>query len=200
MCRRPRGLAAGATGHARRADPARDPARGAARARPRTGRRRRTAAGGDRYRRRGSRRDHRTAPAMTKVLGRSILAISAALVTSVGLIALAVAAGAAAPARRALGFGFGGLRPGPQTALAIFAHNAMLLGGVILAAAVVHLAGRRKLASAQRPGADVLARSALDTLVALEAAFNVAILGAAIGAYGTRMLRAILPHGPLELL
>jgi hypothetical protein len=137
---------------------------------------------------------------MTKVLGRSILAISAALVTAVGLIALAVAAGAAAPARRALGFGFGGLRPGPQTALAIFAHNAMLLGGVILAAAVVHLAGRRKLASAQRLGADVLARSALDALVALEAAFNVAILGAAIGAYGTRMLRAILPHGPLELL
>ena len=30
-------------------------------------------------------------------------------------------------------------------------------------------------------------------------AANLLVVGAALGAYGTRMLRAVLPHGPVEL-
>ena len=30
-------------------------------------------------------------------------------------------------------------------------------------------------------------------------AANLAVVGAALGAYGTRMVRAVLPHGPVEL-
>jgi hypothetical protein len=39
----------------------------------------------------------------------------------------------------------------------------------------------------------------VDTILALAVAVNTALVGAALGAYGARMLVAMLPHGPLEL-
>ena len=51
----------------------------------------------------------------------------------------------------------------------------------------------------QRSALGTLVVSALDALVALQSAFNVCVVGAALGAYGTRMAAAMLPHGPLEL-
>jgi hypothetical protein len=36
-------------------------------------------------------------------------------------------------------------------------------------------------------------------LVGAAVAANVIVVGASLGAYGTRMLRATLPHGPFEL-
>jgi uncharacterized membrane protein SpoIIM required for sporulation len=38
-----------------------------------------------------------------------------------------------------------------------------------------------------------------DALLGLLVAFNAIVVGAALGAHGTRMLTAILPHGPVEL-
>ena len=39
----------------------------------------------------------------------------------------------------------------------------------------------------------------LELLVAGQVAFNTLVVGSALGAYGARMVRAMLPHGPVEL-
>ncbi len=39
-----------------------------------------------------------------------------------------------------------------------------------------------------------------DTVLCLHVAFNTIVVGAGIGAYGARMLVALLPHGPVELV
>jgi hypothetical protein len=40
----------------------------------------------------------------------------------------------------------------------------------------------------------------MDTVLLAGVGFNVIIVGLAVGGYGTRMLRALLPHGPVETL
>ena len=129
---------------------------------------------------------------------RSALALAGALIFLAVALAAIVRLGWATETRRLLDFGFAGMPARLDTAVSIFAHNARLLAavfGAILVAQSPWLAGRdiRHL-----PVMSLLA-AAVDAVLALGVAANVALVGAALGAYGVRMAVAMLPHGPLEL-
>jgi hypothetical protein len=129
---------------------------------------------------------------------RGVLAVAAGLAGATLAVAGVVRIGWAADVRRALAFPFAGLPAHPGTAAAIFANNARLLAAVFAAVLIAQspwLGGR----DARRGpvGAGLLA--AVDTVLVLAVALNTILVGAAVGAYGTRMIAAVLPHGPLEL-
>jgi hypothetical protein len=109
---------------------------------------------------------------------------------------VAVVVGLACPgaARGWLAFPFTGVPNQPGQAWSILLANLRLAAGVGVAAAVAQL---RLLG---RPRRAVTAAARLcDAGVALALLANLAIVGAATGAYGLRMVHAMLPHGPLEL-
>jgi len=117
---------------------------------------------------------------------------------AVVLIALVVRAGFAASARRWLAFPFAGIPASPDEAASIFIHNLRALAavwGMLLIARSGHSAARNG-----QPGVvhQTLRRLGEALLVAAVAA-NVIVVGASLGAYGTRMVGAALPHGPVEL-
>jgi hypothetical protein len=101
------------------------------------------------------------------------------------------------PVKRAAGLATGSPASPPHlsTAIWILAHNARGLAGVLGLLTVAQLAARS-------PGparAQLVLRSAGEVVIAGAIAGNVLVTGAAIGGYGTRMLVAMLPHGPVEL-
>jgi len=101
----------------------------------------------------------------------------------------------AAQARRWLGYRFPGVPAHLSTALWILGHNARGLAGVLGLLVIAQLAARS-------PGparAQLVLRSAGEVVLAGAIAANLLVIGAAIGGYGTRMLVAMLPHGPVEL-
>lgn len=114
---------------------------------------------------------------------------------AIGLLVLAlaiiVALTAAGPARAALGYQFGPVPMTPGEALAVFAHNLRTLA--IGAGGAVVVGSRRD----QCP---LVLRVVCDALVAFVAGINATVAGVSLGAYGSRMAAAMLPHGPLELL
>lgn len=129
---------------------------------------------------------------------RSALAIASGLMLAALAVAAVVRVGWAAEARRLLGFGFTGVPARLETAVSIFAGNARLLAavfGAILVAQSPWLAGRDAAGGAVMSALN----AAVATVLALSVAVNVALVGAALGAYGERMAVAMLPHGPLEL-
>ena len=116
-----------------------------------------------------------------------------------GVIALVVRAWFAASARRWLAFPFAGIPATPGR------------GGEHLHPQPARARGRRRPA-ADRPirvldGAAPRSPGAVhrtlrrlgEALLGAAVAANVIVVGASFGAYGTRMLRAALPHGPVEL-
>lgn len=120
----------------------------------------------------------------------------------VGVVAIAMLGGAAVVAalaallgagavRDALGFPFTGVPDRLGEAVSIFVANARLAAGVGVAAVV----GQARL----RGWVPELVERVCDVGVLLALAVNVGIVGAATGAYGGRMVLAMLPHGPLEL-
>jgi hypothetical protein len=125
-------------------------------------------------------------------------AVAAMIAAATLAVALVVRLAAAEPARRLLDFPFAGVAARPETALSILATNLRLLI-ITLAAAVIVQSPWCVPRAGQRSAIAALVVSALDALVALQSAFNVCVVGAALGAYGTRMATAMLPHGPLEL-
>jgi hypothetical protein len=115
-----------------------------------------------------------------------------------GVIALAVHVWFAAAARRWLAFPFAGIPARPGEAASIFIHNLRALaavGGLLLIAQCAYWT-----AGSWQPGRlqGTLRRLGEMLLVAAVAA-NLIVVGTSFGAYGTRMLRAALPHGPVEL-
>jgi hypothetical protein len=81
-------------------------------------------------------------------------------------------------------------------AVAIFAHNCGALSGVFGLLLIAQLAGR----APHGPGrVQRTVQAGGGLILAGVIAANVLVIGAAIGAYGPRMLRATLPHGPVEL-
>ncbi|HTT31908.1 MAG TPA: hypothetical protein VMG37_26065, partial [Solirubrobacteraceae bacterium] len=101
----------------------------------------------------------------------------------------------AGQARRWLGYRFPGVPAHLSTALWILANNAQGLAGVLGLLMVAQLAAR----SPDPTRAQLALRSAGEVVIAGAIAANVLVIGAAIGGYGTRMLVAMLPHGPVEL-
>ena len=131
-------------------------------------------------------------------LGRQAAALATMITASTIAVALVVHFTAAAPARRLLDFPFAGLEARPETALSILATNLRLLLATLTAAVIVQSPWCTPR-DGHRSVIGTLVVSTLDAFVALQGAFNVCIIGAALGAYGSRMAAAMLPHGPLEL-
>jgi hypothetical protein len=125
----------------------------------------------------------------------AILAGSLAVATCA--IALAVHLALAAEARRWLAFPFTGIPAEPAQAATIFAHN---LRALVAVAAMLLIAQSNHRESEDEPGpiARIVQRAG-EALLGGAVAANVALFGASMGAYGIRMARAALPHGPLEL-
>jgi hypothetical protein len=124
--------------------------------------------------------------------------VALGLTVACGVIALAVHVWFAAAARRWLAFPFTGIPARPSTAASIFIHNLRALaavGGVLLIAQSAYWNP-----GAPEPGPlHRIARRLGEALLASAVAANVIVIGASFGAYGTQMLRAAMPHGPVEL-
>jgi hypothetical protein len=134
-------------------------------------------------------------PSLTATI-RLAGAVAAILAVACGAIALIIHVALAAAARKWLAFPFTGIPARPAMATSIFLHNlralAAVWGLVLIAQSALWLSREPGRASA------ILRRSG-EVLLGAAVAANVIVVGASFGAYGTRMLRAILPHGPLEL-
>jgi hypothetical protein len=133
-----------------------------------------------------------SAAAMTRTIGW----ITAAGLLAISLVAVVVDAAFATTARGWLDYPFSGIPEHASVAAEIFAHNLRALAGV-LGAQIVAQAGWR------RPGGPSHTQKIIQRLaelvVAGAVAANIILIGASIGAYGQRMLVAMLPHGPVEL-
>jgi hypothetical protein len=137
--------------------------------------------------------------ASTIVETAKLTARTAGVITiAVLLVALVVRAGFAASAQRWLAFPFTGIPASPDEAASVFIHNLRALVavfGLLLVAQSGYWAGRNG-----RPGVvhQTLCRLG-EALLGAAVAANVIVVGASFGAYGARMVRAALPHGPVEL-
>jgi hypothetical protein len=124
--------------------------------------------------------------------------VAVGLTVACGVIALAVHVWFAAAARRWLAFPFAGIPARPSEAASIFVHNLRSLaavGGLLLIAQSAYWT-----AGAAQPGQlHSTLRRLGEALLAAAVVANLIVIGASFGAYGTRMLRAALPHGPVEL-
>jgi hypothetical protein len=129
---------------------------------------------------------------------RLAVRIAGALTAAALTIGIAVHLAAAGSARRLLAFHFPGVRAQPAAAATVFLHNLhalLAVGGALLVMQspylVIHAAGPGRIhRTLQR---------ACEALLVGGVAANVIVIGASFGAYGIRMVRAALPHGPVEL-
>jgi hypothetical protein len=123
-------------------------------------------------------------------------AVAGTLAAACVVIALTVHVALAATARDWLVFPFTGIPPRPTIAGRIFVHNLRALAAVwgllLIAQSALWQAG------IPGPASRILRRSG-EMLLGAAVAANLIVVGASLGAYGTRMLRATLPHGPFEL-
>jgi len=111
---------------------------------------------------------------------------AAGLVAAIAAVAVTVRlAGATSTVRSSLAFEFSRPPASLAEALAVAAGNVRLAGAILLAALLVGL----------RPAI----RPALDIVVGALAGLNATTAGAALAAYGTRLLKAVATHAPLEL-
>jgi hypothetical protein len=124
-------------------------------------------------------------------------AVAGALTIAAGAIAAVTHLTAASVARRWLAYPFAGIPARPGEAVAIFLHNVRALaavGGLLLIAQSPHWAENVDAGPLHRA-----IRRGGEALLAAGVSSNVIVVGASLGAYGAGMVRAILPHGPVEL-
>lgn len=122
--------------------------------------------------------------------------IAPALIAGALLIAILVGIALASPARGWLGYRFPGVPTRTADAVAIFAHNSRALLGVLGLLLIAQLAARApdgpgRVQRAVQAGGELILAGMITA--------NVLVVGSAIGAYRTEMVRAMLPHGPIEL-
>lgn len=116
-------------------------------------------------------------------------ALTCAICTILAAVAAAVGVGsghAAGDARAALGFGFRGVRRTPASVVQIALNNGRLAAGVLLAALVASYLPRR-------------GRCLVDLALGAVYWINAQAVGIAFGAYGARLIWALVWHMPLEL-
>ncbi|HEY4993534.1 MAG TPA: hypothetical protein VII33_15780, partial [Nakamurella sp.] len=123
---------------------------------------------------------------------RQLAATVAVLMLALLVVAVVVHVTAASGARALLGFAFPANPHGSGAAWSIFTANLRLAMAPLAGALVLALADR------DRRGYTT-GRGLLDAILTIVVAVNVMIVGAGFGAYGTRMIRYTLPHGPIEL-
>jgi pimeloyl-ACP methyl ester carboxylesterase len=137
------------------------------------------------------------APTIAETL--KLAARTAGVITiAVVLIALVVRAGFTASARRWLAFPFTGVPASPGEVASIFIHNLRALAA-IFGLLLVAQSGYWAAPDAQPAVVHRTVRRLGEALLGAAVAANVIVVGASLGAYGTRMVRAALPHGPVEL-
>jgi hypothetical protein len=137
--------------------------------------------------------------APTRAETAQLAARTAGVITiAVLLIALVVRAGFAASARRWLAFPFAGIPASPDEAASIFMHNLRALAAVC-GMLVIARSGYSAARNGQPGVVHQTLRRLGEALLGAAIAANVIVVGASLGAYGTRMVRAALPHGPVEL-
>jgi len=124
------------------------------------------------------------------------LRIALLAVAGVLIIAAVVRVTFAGRARGWLGYSFPGVSPHTNVAAGIFAHNSRAILGVFGLLLIAQIASRRP-GGPSRTQRGILVAGEL-TLAGVILA-NVLVVGAGLGAYGVRMVRADLPHGPVEL-
>ena len=122
--------------------------------------------------------------------------IALALNATVLLIALVTRVALARQARGWLHYTFPGVPHRIAAAAGIFANNGRELLGVLGLLLIAQLAARRADGPTR---AQVAVRTGGEPLLAGAIGVNVLVVGAAIGAYGDRMIEAMLPHGPIEV-
>ena len=126
--------------------------------------------------------------------------VAATLTIACGVILLVVHLWFAAPARRWLAFPFSGIPARPSTAAIIFSHNIRALAAICGLLLIAQSAPLEGSAAGTEPGPTHRTLRWLgEALLGAAVAANLIVIGASFGAYGTRMLRAVLPHGPVEL-
>jgi hypothetical protein len=122
--------------------------------------------------------------------------IAAALLALAVITAFGVRLAAAGPVRDLLGFGFAGIPKELGEVVAILVNNLRLLAAVVLAALVAWLARAEGAPSGPATWAVLWL---CDAVLVAVAAGHALLVGAGVGAYGERMVLALLPHGPIEL-
>ena len=124
--------------------------------------------------------------------------VAVVLTVACGVIALVVHVWFAAAARRWLAFPFAGIPARPGEAASIFIHNLRALAAVC-GLLLIAQSAYSSAAGAEPGHAHKMLRGLGEALLAAAVAANLVVIGASFGAYGTRMLGAALPHGPVEL-
>jgi hypothetical protein len=122
--------------------------------------------------------------------------VSAVTFASVLAVAGAVRVALTAKARGWLGYSFPGVPARADVALGIFAHNSRAILGVFGLLLIAQTAAR----ATGGPGPVLrIIRAGGELTLASVIAANGLVVGLALGAYGVRMAKAMLPHGPVEL-
>lgn len=136
-------------------------------------------------------------PTITGAL-RLAAQVLAGLTTVVIMIAAITRAAAPTLARRWLAYRFTGVPARADVFAGIFLHNALVLAG-ILSLVLVRQARYRTVGRPIPVRFERAARRAADWLMGSATAVNLAVIGSSLGAYGSRMVRAMPPHGPVEV-
>ncbi len=132
---------------------------------------------------------------------RDVALVCAAALGTTALIAAVVAVWLEPATRASLQWSFPGAPRTLDGATGIFLTNATKILGVAGATLVVQAPWIGAEQRAVRVGIGWHAtRLVCDVVGVYIAAANMLLVGAGIGAYGARMLVALLPHGPVELL
>ena len=139
------------------------------------------------------RRETTTADAARLALCVAVAALAGVVVV---VVAAVVSLALAPQARGWLHYTFRAEPTDASEATAIFANNAWALMGVVGLLWITQLAARAPRAPSR---VQRLVRTGGELVLAGVVAHNVVVVGAAVGAYGERMVRAMLPHGPVEL-
>jgi hypothetical protein len=124
--------------------------------------------------------------------------VAATLTIACGVIALVVYLWFAVAARRWLAFPFAGIPARPSTAAIILSRNLRALAAVFGLLLIAQSAYWNAAGAEPGPAHRTLRRLG-EALLGAAVGANLVVIGASFGAYGTRMVRAALPHGPVEL-
>jgi len=136
------------------------------------------------------------APLSAAAMMRTMVWFGVAGLLAISLVAVVVDAALAGTVRAWLDYPFSGIPGHASVAAEIFAHNLRALAGV-LGALIVAQAGWRRPGGPSRTQ-QIIQRLA-ELVIAGAVAANIIMIGASVGAYGQRMIVAMLPHGPVEL-
>ena len=129
-------------------------------------------------------------------LARLAATVGATATAGTMLVAGAVRLAMRAPVSARLGYTFRGVPARPDVAIGIFAHNLRAILGVFGLLLVAQITERTAVDPGRAQRVMVMAGG---LILAGVVSANVLVVGAAVGAYGRRMILATLPHGPIEL-